>query len=289
MRQLGFHTSLFCDISINKTANIIADLGFSAIELNMETSPDFSAHVTSDVTRIQRRAISEAICTAGLTLSSLSAHCNMIEVDVQKRQLAERFVLDAIDLAADLGTDIVHLISGTMRDQVSENQYWQWMAQAVRRAVEYGRNCGVRVAIEAAVFPGFLVWNQASVIQLLERVACDDLYVNFDPSHYLVAGDDVVSTFKTLRPHIIHMHAKDATGERCKFEFPALGDGNVDWLGLVQAITDTRYDGCVSVEYEAHIFATGYDNDPFRAARNSSVFLHDAFGKWLKGTNQYAE
>jgi sugar phosphate isomerase/epimerase len=268
---IGFHSSAFTDYSIEETVRLLSGLGYQAIELNMETAPHFRPHVTPEVPPARRREIREAIGAVGLTLSSLSAHINLIEADEQRRRANWDFVKGAIDLAVDLRTDIVHVISGAVPEGASEHQCWEWLVEGLRECVAYGRERGVKVAIEAAVFPGFLVWNLATLLRLLEQVGCDDLYVNFDPSHYLPAGDSVVEAFRLLRERIVHMHAKDAQGVREAFTFPPLGQGEVDWAGLAQAMAET--------EYEAHLF--GYEKDPVSAAWRSKEFLNEVLSPWL--------
>ncbi len=282
MGGIGCLTSLFTDYSVERTLDVLVELGYDAIELNCDTDlPNFSAHVTADTPPQRRDAIRQAIEDSGLFLSSLCVHHSLMEADPRQRAAALDLACRSIDLAVDLGTDIVHIASGMMTRGHGEQEHWPWMADAARRCVEYGREKGVRVAIEAGVFPGLLVWNTESVLKLLDLAGCADLYVNFDPSHYQPAGDDCVATFRRLRDRIIHVHAKDGAGKRDTFSFPALNDGDVDWAGLCQVMIDTDYRGVISVEYEAHFFASGYDKDPLGAARQSKAFLDDVFADWL--------
>jgi sugar phosphate isomerase/epimerase len=283
MRRLGVHSSLFHQFSVAETCDTLAQLGYGAIELNLEDCEHFTAHTSAAATTADRAEIVRSIQKSGLHLSSISAHACLIDARDDARCAAQLNLAGAIELAADLGTDIVHVISGFQQPGASEQQSWEWMTDAVRSAVERGRQRMIRIAVEAAVFPGFLVWNFESLQHLIERVDATDLYVNFDPSHFQAAGDDVVRAFETLRGRIIHMHAKDARGTRQRFEFPALGDGLVDWPGLANAMTRTRYDGTLSVEYEAHFFSKGYSGEPIAAARQSKEFLDRTLGQWLSG------
>ena len=76
MGGLSFHSSNFTDYSIEETVRILADLGYDAIELNLETAephfrardsghlrgappkhrPDNRAHVTPDISAERRPA-----------------------------------------------------------------------------------------------------------------------------------------------------------------------------------------------------------------------------------------
>ena len=282
MGGLSFHSSNFTDYSIEETVRILADLGYDAIELNLETAePHFRAHVTPDISAERRRSIVRTIASGGLRLSSLSPHRDMIPPDERDRADAIQFVKNTIDLAADLGTDNIHIASGFLIDNVSEDVSWGWMVEAGQRLVEYGRRRGIKVGLEAGVFPGLIVWNTATMLELIDRVGYNDFYVNFDPSHYQSAGDNAVRTFQKLRERIVHVHAKDGRGTRQAFEFPPLGEGAVDWSGLARAMVETEYRGFIAVEYEAHFLAKGYPKDPIGAARQSKAFLDEVFSEWL--------
>lgn len=284
MRRVGgisFHSSAFTDYSIEQAAQILAEIGYQAIELNMETAPHFRPHVLADLPSERRREIRQVLLEAELSLSSLSAHVSLIEAETKKRQENLEFVKGAVDLAADLGANVVHVISGIVPADTSVQQCWQWLVDGLRDCLDYANARGVRVAVEAAVFPGFLVWNLSSISKLIDLIGREELYVNFDPSHYLVAGDNVLDAFHRLRPRVMHMHAKDARGTRGKFEFPPLGKGEVDWAGLTDIMLKTNYDGHISVEYEAHEFGSGYESDPVAAARQSKTFLDKVLSPWL--------
>ena len=283
MGGLSFHSSNFTDFSIDQTAAILAKLGFDAIELNLETAePDFRAHLTPDIPHVEREDIVGVLDRTGLHLSSLSAHCDMIESDPTKYDRALKYVFDTIDLANDLGTDIVHIASGMITPEAGMEACWNRMTESARRCIDHGRERGVRVGIEAGVFPGLIVWNTASMLELIDRVGYDDLYVNFDPSHFQPAGDDAVESYRALSDRIIHIHAKDGSGTRDAFEFPPLGKGDVDWISLQTAMIDTGYQGYVSVEYEAHFFAKGYPKDPIGSAKQSKRFLDEFLADWLR-------
>ena len=282
MGRLSCHSSLFGDFSIEETCQVLKELDFDAIELNMETSPDFQAHVTQDASHEECQHIVETIRNMGLVLSSLSPHCDMIPPDAEERRQAVEFVRQSIDLAVDLETEIVHIASGRITE-AGEDLGWRWMVEAVKACVGYGRDQGVKVGLEAGVFPGLIVWDKYSLIQLIERVGYDDFYVNFDPSHFAAAGHDPLEVFSAVRDRIINIHAKDGSGgSRENFAFPALGEGDVDWPSLANAVVETNYNGFIAVEYEAHFFAKGYRKDPLGAARHSKDFLDRVLAKWME-------
>jgi sugar phosphate isomerase/epimerase len=78
--------------------------------------------------------------------------------------------------------------------------------------------------------------------------------VNLDPSHLIVQGEDPLRMVAERGAAIAHVHAKDGRGRYPDFAFPPLGQGGIDFAGLVGALGKAGYDGVLSVEYEAQVF-----------------------------------
>lgn len=279
MRELSFHSCALWRMSVDDAIRTVADLGYCGIELNMETAPHFEPHVLPTLSAARRCAIAEELARCELRISSLSAHVDLCGLEPQRQQIGHAFVAGALELAADLGADIVHIYSGTSASPTDDARCWQVFVESLSVLLQTANQFGVRLAVEAVAFPRFLVWNLNTLLQLLDRIGRDDLYVNFDPSHFLIAGDSVSAAFEKLSDRIVHVHAKDARGHREDFEFPPVGEGKVDWRDLAKAMAKTRYEGFLSVEYEANIF--GYTTDPVSAGAAARSYLLDACTEWL--------
>ena len=81
-----------------------------------------------------------------------------------------------------------------------------------------------------------------------------------------------MGAYKALSRHVVHVHTKDAKGDPEDFEFPPLGQGDVDFDGLLAAMTAAGYDGYISVEYEG--FAWGYETDCRKVLADSKSTLN---------------
>jgi len=142
---------------------------------------------------------------------------------------------------------------------------------ALRELGAYGEKLGVTLTVEAGSFPGSLLHNQSGMQKLLNHDGLNGLGVLYDPSHYHVRGDSEVEVFRNLRSRIVHVHLKDARGNPEDFEFPPLGMGDVDFVGLFKAIQASNYEGYLSIEYEA--FAWGYESDARQVLIKSKTFI----------------
>ena len=81
-----------------------------------------------------------------------------------------------------------------------------------------------------------------------------NLQHQYDGLHTVLHGDDVPAAVRTFGGRIAHIHVKDASGTPDDYQFPPLGQGDVDFSGFIGAVQETGYRGVLSVEYEANAF-----------------------------------
>lgn len=262
-------SAMFPELSVDELARRLAAWDYDAIELNAEELPWAAPHVTPQTDPATRRHIRRVVAEHGLAISAICAHISLVSADPVERKRAISQVTGCIDLAADVGSDIVHGLTGPVPPAVDPELAWQWAVQAVRACAEYAEDRGVRFAMEAIV--NHVVFRVSDMRRLLEEVTDLPLYVNFDPSHYQIGGDDIVEAVQTFGQRIVHVHMKDAEGEPGNFSFPALGKGKVDFAGMVSALRAVGYRGHLSVEYEADRFGDPTPKD--EAAQHARKFL----------------
>jgi sugar phosphate isomerase/epimerase len=97
--------------------------------------------------------------------------------------------------------------------------------------------------------------------------------INFDPSHLVVQGENVLRVVDELGDRIAHVHMKDGAGRFPDFTFPPLGEGTIDFARLIEALRQIGYVGAVSVEYEAQVY--GYRESEQEILGHGRKFLND--------------
>lgn len=250
--RAGFHSVGLSGHSLVDAIDRVADAGYDTIELNAETLPWAPPHVTPATTSAERAAIREATKRRGLGISAVGAHIPMAEEAAAARRAAVDFVKGCTDLAVEVGAPVVHVLSGEAPKGIPQALAWQWFADAIAETAAYASERGVRLGIEAIAGQLF------HAIDDFRRLAADlpgtPVFVNFDPSHLIVQGEDPIRMVSERGDQIAHVHAKDGTGRFPDFAFPPLGQGGIDFAALVGALGKAGYDGVISVEYEAQVF-----------------------------------
>ena len=281
--KIGHHSGVFYIYPLMEVIPRLAALGYQGIELNAEVAPWTRPHVTPELSPNERAKIRQLARDHGIEISSISAHVSLVDADRWTRQRNLDFVKGCIDLAPDLGTDVVHGLSGAPPVGVAREGAWGWLLEGVADCTRYAAERDVKFGMEAVGF--CLVANMADLDRLIADLGEENLYVNFDPSHLPVAGEGPADWVRTLGPRIVHVQMKDARiygpneevsppGVPLDFECPPLGRGIIDFGEIVGALRGIGYQGFLSVEYSAHHF--GYHEDPWdrwEAAAESKRFM----------------
>ena len=272
--QTAFHSVALDQLPVEAVMAMVARHGYDAIELNAETLPWAGPHVTPETDQETRRRISSLAQDLGIGISAISAHVSLIDPDPVSRADALRFTKGCIDLAVDLKAPVVHGLSGPLAPGVEEAEAWEWLTSAVTDSADYANSRGIQFAFEAIA--NHLISRTVELQQLLNRIGDNRLWVNFDPSHFHVMGDDPVAAARTLAGQTVHVHLKDAQGVPDDFTFPPLGEGRIDFAHMIGELRAGGYDGVLSAEYEAQVY--GFDLPPDRILAHSHAFATRLIG-----------
>jgi sugar phosphate isomerase/epimerase len=270
--KVGFHTVALHSRPLADACIRIGDAGYEAVELNAERLPWAEPHLTPttppDVLEAARRACNKA----NVVVSSICAHIPLVSSDPKARSSSVAYVKGCIDLAPRFTTDIVHVISGPPDPALSSSDNWRQFVEALEELAHYASAKRVRLGVEA------VVGQVCSSVSHLQHMFSDlndvEIFLNFDPSHFIVQWEDPAEVVRRFGDRIIHVHLKDGKGRHPDFAFPPLGEGNIRFPGLISDLRSAGYSGVLSVEYEAQIF--GYTQKEEEILARSLTFARQA-------------
>jgi sugar phosphate isomerase/epimerase len=171
-----------------------------------------------------------------------------------------------VDLASDLGATVVTTHIGVVPEDTTSATYAA-LLQACRELGAYAEGKGVTFAIETGPE------KAVTLKRFLDEVGSKGIGVNLDPANLvMVTADDPVAAVHTLKPYIVHTHAKDgvqlkpcnptqvyrafAEGGLGGLDFGTLfnelplGKGAVDWDAYLDALEAIGYRGFLTIERE---------------------------------------
>lgn len=218
---------------ILKAAEIGAD-GFQIYCTGGEMAPE---NMDAD----DREEFKTFVAEQGLTISALCADYFKGFLNAETNPETVEKTLACMDLAADLGVDVITSHIGTLPED-DDSPEWEIGLKAMRELAAHGEEVGVRFASETGPESAELLRR------FLDRVPGNIVGVNYDPANLVMGGYDQIGGVEVLSDYIFHTHAKDGT--RQPREEVALGEGDVDFPAWVAELDAIGYDGFLTVERE---------------------------------------
>ena len=183
-----------------------------------------------------------------------------------------------IDLAKELGTDVVTTHIGVVPEDKNHDRY-KVMQEACFELSRYADSIGAHFAIETGPE------TSAALKEFLDSLGSTGVGVNLDPANLvMVTGDDPAKAVYNLQKYIVHTHAKD--GKQIFYKDPEivyglkkdvivtedsfievpLGEGSVNWKEYLAALEDIGFKGFLTIEREV-------GDDPEKDIRKAVEFL----------------
>ncbi len=145
------------------------------------------------------------------------------------------------------GSDAVLLVPAVVNPETSYYEAWVRSQKEIRKLLPLAGELKVVIAIEN-------VWNKFLLSPLEMRTYVDEFHSPWVKSWFDV-GNVVLFGYPqdwihTLNKRIAKIHLKDFKVEHSRFEWVDLGDGQVMWPAVRQALIDVGYSGSVICELE---------------------------------------
>jgi len=243
--------------AIKKAAQIGAN-GIQMYATSGENSPE-------NLSSAARAELKNEVSSSGLVFSALCGDLGMGFGDREKNPMLIEKSKKIVELAKDLGTDIITTHIGVIPSDKNHDRY-KIMQEACFELSRFADSMEAHFAIEtgpetADVLKGFL-----------DDLGSDGVAVNLDPANFkMVTGFDPVEAVYLLKDYIVHTHAKD--GNRLNignpeyiykavhpvpqsfndiqyFEEVPLGTGSVDFPNYLKALEEIGYKGFLTIERE---------------------------------------
>lgn len=255
----SFPTLLPC-YTLADTIRRLGRIGWRAIELGCAAPLAFPAFISAQ----ERREIRRLLDSEGMrVVSALPAPgggpgCNPASPVAAERAHAIAHYGEVIRFAADLGAETVLFIPGWVAVGMERGQAWDLARDALASVAATAAEHGIRLAIEPTTADTNLVDSAEDAVRLAREVGRDNVKLMFDTCHVLAAQEDCRDYVRVMGGDLVHLHAAERDRK-------AIGDGDFDWPGLIQALRAVGFDGYFTVEAG---FASRHD-DPDEAARRS--------------------
>ena len=257
--RLGYNTNGFAHHTLDDALEIVAELGYRAVALTPDANhlpPDRATDAELRALRRRLEALDLAVVVetgARYVLDPRRKHRpTLLEPDAEGRARRLDFLARCAELCAALGGDVISIWSGVAPRETEPHDAWRFAVDGVARLCERVAPLGVRVAFEPE--PGMLVESLAQWEALRDAVAAPNLGLTLDVGH--VPCTEPIDAAEAIRRHageLLNVHLDDSRGG--VHEHLQIGDGELDWAGVMGALVDVGFTGVASLELSRHSHA----------------------------------
>lgn len=233
-------------------ADALARCGLSAVQLALVPSVTEPAVWGRAIERLRARGISVVsgmLATVGEDYSTLQAiertgGIRPTETWERNQELARAVAA----IAGDAGVPLVTFHAGFLPHDRAHPER-RVLVDRLRTVADVFAARGVRVAFETGQ-------EQAdTLVEALADIAHPNVGVNFDPANMILYGmGDPVAAIRTLAPHVVQVHVKDAVPTAVPGTWGrevVAGTGAVDWPAFLAAVRNLPRAVDLVIEREA--------------------------------------
>jgi myo-inositol catabolism protein IolH len=249
---------MFRRVPLTELPGLVAELGYEYIELSpREDFLPFFTHPRAG--RDQIAAFKKALSAACVRVCSVLPLYRWSGPDEDERQAAVRYWKRAIQVAVDLGVDVMNSEFNGRPEApaASEAQFWRSMEELLP---VFERE-GVRLVLEP--HPDDFIEDGRAAVDLIRGIDSDLVSFLYCAPHTFHQGGDISGIMRYAGPLLTHVHIADSFDHRASSGLryivnppgsPArvhqhldIGQGEVDWDVFFRTLVDVRFDGIATV------------------------------------------
>ncbi len=163
------------------------------------------------------------------------------------REMRIKNLCDGSDFAKLLGIENVVTHMGFIHEDLNDPEFLPF-CDAVKQVAEHCKKNGQYLLFETGQE------TPVAMLRCIETVGCDNLGVNLDTANLILYGKaNPVDALDVFGKYVRNLHAKDGTyptnGRELGCE-TRIGEGKVDFRGVLTKLHELGYDGYVTIERE---------------------------------------
>lgn len=234
MTPLAGHTGSYSPYALEDALAGLAQAGYRGVELSAVPGATEHVDVHGDPADVRAR-----LDHYGLEAVSISGHSDLTTPEGLEHGLAvvawaQRFGLPVVNTA----------IGGHAHVEESEEAF----LRNVGPLADAAQAAGLTIALE---IHGDLMASGERSRPLLDRIGHPAVKVNYDTANVeYYSGVRAEDDLPAIADRVAHVHLKDMRGGQGEWDFPAIGEGHVNFGRVIEILRGAGFDGPYSVEVE---------------------------------------
>ena len=216
----------------------VDEIGFDGIEVPIERPELFDVKKTKDILSTTKLVCSSICAVVGEDRDLTSA-------DKSVRDNAIKYLKFCVDVATELGTDIVVGCSYAPVGKVyfeDKEAAWKLSVESFREVAKYALDRGIYMGVEPLNrYETSLINLVSTALKYIEDVGLDNVKVQYDTYHANIEEKSFKDSIKLAGDKLYHVHA-------CENDRGAPGSGHIPWDEIASALKEINYNRWLVIE-----------------------------------------
>jgi len=264
MFRLSYNTNGLRSLSLERAVEEVSKAGYEGVEIAFDASHlnplDTTKEQLDELKHLFDSLPVKPICLgtegpgAKVLLSDVHFEPSLISADAQGRKKRIDLINRALEIANYLSIPVVNILSGILREGVSEEEARQMLVEGVRTCL---RNAGdVVLTLEPEMIapfyppPPHFIESTSQAIPIIKEIDSPQFRMNVDITHVKCLESDFLQSISEVLPYARHMHIADIKGRLHHHEIP--GEGEIDFRSFFEVLRKGKYEHYLSVEVYRH-------------------------------------
>ena len=260
MFPLSYNTNGLRSLSLERAIEEVSKAGYEGVEIAFDASHlnplDTTKKQLDELKHLFDRLPVKPICLgaegpgAKALLSDVDFEPSLISTDAQGRKRRIDLINRALEIANYLSIPVVNILSGILREGVSEEEARQMLVEGVRTCL---RNAGnVVLTLEPEIIvpfyppPPMFIETTGQAIPIIKEIDSPQFRLNVDIAHVRCSESDFLGSISEALPYARHMHIADIKERFHRHEIP--GEGDIDFRSLFEVLRNGNYEHYLTVE-----------------------------------------
>ena len=236
--KIAVITSTYPNYNADQAMEGISSAGFRYVDL--ATCPGFFEHINprpEEMSGDEYKRVLNKVTSYGLELLAVAAHTRMGKPN------AINNLKKIIDFASKANVEYMVTDTGKVNNIQDEEKFYS----DIRLLADYAREKNIIICLE---MHGTWCNTGAKGAKIIENISHKNIRLNYDTANVIFYGNvRPEEDINYALPYMAYLHLKDhGSGKQNDWNFPALGDGVVDFDNIFKKIES--YAGPIDVEIE---------------------------------------
>jgi L-ribulose-5-phosphate 3-epimerase len=239
LQQLAINSNTYHGFSLEDAVKGASEAGFKQIEL--AAVKDHTAHVLPEMSSMQLNHVKELLREYGMKCIGIGAHSNVMK----EEGIAN--LVKSIDLAVEFDCKYIITATGDAHNDTDVIKDETILARNLEPIIDKCEKLNKLLLLETH---GNNYATGSSLKKLAKRLN-NRVKINYDTGNVIFHGNILpYDDLEASVDYVEFIHLKDKLGAFNEWNFPAIGDGDLDFRQLFETLHNADFKGPISVEIE---------------------------------------